>query len=93
MTHVYPGSDPRWLMVGEPGSRPEGIPATVASLVIRVRLVPLTADHERTLARLMATCEALQSNCERLVRQVQDLLAEEAPAGRVRRRSSLPSRR
>lgn len=66
------------LATVEPVSTANAVAPTVASLGIQVHLVPMDVDRERDLACLMASCDALRAECERLVRQVQDLLGEGA---------------
>lgn len=60
-------------------------PPTVASIGMHVRLVP--ADADRDVARLIASCDALRAECERLHRQVQDLLHEDAREPEARSRA------
>jgi hypothetical protein len=50
---------------------------TVASLGLQVRLIPTDQDQERELARLIASCEILRSECERLFGQIVELLNKE----------------
>jgi hypothetical protein len=50
---------------------------TVASLGVQVRLIPIDPDRERELARLIASCEILRNECERLFRRTIELLNEE----------------
>jgi hypothetical protein len=68
---------PRWHQLAlqklAPGKA--GAP-TVASL--GVRLVPIDVGRERELAKLIASCEILQDECERLFQRIVDLLADEA---------------
>jgi hypothetical protein len=47
---------------------------TVASLGVRVRLVPIDLDRESKLARLIASGETLRLEWESLFQQVVDLL-------------------
>ena len=49
---------------------------TVASLGLQVRLMPIDQDREKELARLIASCEILRNECERLFRQIVELLNE-----------------
>ena len=49
---------------------------TIASL--GVRLVPVESGRERQLATLIASCEILRDECERLVKRIADLLEIEA---------------
>ena len=51
--------------------------ATVASLGVRVRLVPLDADRESKLARLIASGETLRLEWESLFQQIVDLLSDD----------------
>jgi hypothetical protein len=44
---------------------------------VRVRLVPIDADRESKLARLIASGEALRLEWESLFQQVVDLLSED----------------
>jgi hypothetical protein len=53
-----------------------GVP-TVASLGIQVRLIPMGHERERELARLIASCEILRNECERMFRRTVDLLNED----------------
>jgi hypothetical protein len=50
---------------------------TVASLGIQVRLISTDWDREKDLARLIASCETLRNECERLFGQIVELLNEE----------------
>jgi hypothetical protein len=68
-----------------PGTR------TVASLGKRVRLIPADPDREQHLASLLAACETLRADCERLFRQIADLLQEDALQEQGRARSARPS--
>jgi hypothetical protein len=49
---------------------------TVASL--GVHLVPIAAGRERQVAKLIASCEILRDECERLFQRIADLLEDEA---------------
>jgi hypothetical protein len=64
---------------------------TVASLKIRVHLIPADAERERQLASLMTACETLRADCERLFRQIAELLQEDALQEQGRARSARPS--
>ncbi|WP_147707150.1 hypothetical protein [Microvirga massiliensis] len=50
---------------------------TVASLGLQVRLIPIDQHRERELERLIASCEILRTECERLFRRTIELLYEE----------------
>jgi hypothetical protein len=39
--------------------------------------MPIDQDRERDLARLIAACEILRNECERLFRQIVELLNED----------------
>lgn len=52
-------------------------PATVASLGVRVRLVPVDDDRERRLKILIKACERLRREWERLLVLASDELREE----------------
>ena len=52
--------------------------ATVASLGIRVRLVPADADRASELARLIMACDTLSAQQRRLLQRIKDILAESA---------------
>ncbi len=65
--------------------------ATVASLGVRVRLVPLDADRESKLARLIASGETLRLEWESLVLQIVDLLRDDVRGVQDSDRSSSPS--
>jgi hypothetical protein len=55
-----------------------------------VRLVPVDADRERQIASLIASCETLRAEWERLFQRVVDLLNNDERQGRDNdRRSSL----
>lgn len=47
---------------------------TVASTGIQVRLVPVDPKSEAGIASLIASCEALRAECERLFERIIDLL-------------------
>jgi hypothetical protein len=47
---------------------------TVASLGLRVRLVPAARERERAVADLITSCERLRGEWEALFQQVIDLL-------------------
>lgn len=49
--------------------------STVASLGVRLRLIPNERDQE--LARLIRSCEVLRAESERLFRRIIDLLDED----------------
>jgi hypothetical protein len=53
-----------------------GVP-TVASLGVQVRLIPMDQDRDKELARLIASCENLRNECERLFRRIVELLNED----------------
>jgi len=57
-------------------------PPTVASLGLRVRLIPVDADREGKLARLIASGETLRLEWESLFQQVVELLQEDVRAVR-----------
>ena len=65
--------------------------ATVASLGVRVRLVPLDADRESKLARLIASGETLRLEWESLLRQIIDLLSDDVRGVQDKDSSSGPS--
>jgi hypothetical protein len=50
---------------------------TVASLGVQVRLIPINQNRERELERLIASCEILRTECERLFLRTIKLLHEE----------------
>jgi hypothetical protein len=50
---------------------------TVASLGVQVRLIPIDQDRERELAQLIAACESLRNDCERLFRRIVEVLNED----------------
>ena len=49
---------------------------TVASLGVQVRLIPVDQDREKELAKLIAACEILRNECERLLCRIVELLNE-----------------
>jgi hypothetical protein len=53
-----------------------GVP-TVASLGVQVRLIPIDQDREKELAKLIAACESLRNECERLFCRIVELLNED----------------
>jgi hypothetical protein len=53
---------------------------TVASLGIRVRLVPADADRVQKLAGLRASCELLRADWDRLIHQFMEILDQEDEA-------------
>ena len=61
--------------VTQPGNDRKGIP-TVASLGLQVRLVRVGADRESEISELIAACETLRAEWERLFQRVIDLLNE-----------------
>ena len=64
---------------------------TVASLGIQVRLTPVDPNRERQLASLLAACEILRAECERLFQRIADLIDEDALRGQGRGHSSRSS--
>jgi hypothetical protein len=76
-------------MTGAPRPRPKKLaalghtsasegPPTVASLGVRAHLVPVDLERERQLRDLIASCETLRTEWERLFQRVIALLDEEA---------------
>ncbi len=65
--------------------------ATVASLGVHARLVPIDADRESKLARLIASGETLRLEWESLFQQVVDLLSEDLRSVQDTDSSSSPS--
>jgi hypothetical protein len=64
---------------------------TVASLGMRVHLAPADVERERRLRDLIASCETLRAEWERLFQQVIALLDEETSIARdISRPSPLP---
>lgn len=61
----------------EPSSQPGALPATVASLGIRAHLVAADPDRERQRSDLIAACERLRAEWERLLRQIIDHLGDD----------------
>jgi hypothetical protein len=49
----------------------------VASLGVQVRLIPIDQKREKELAKLIADCESLRNDCERLFRRIVELLNED----------------
>ena len=64
--------------VTQPNNDRKGIP-TVASLGLQVRLIPVSADRESEISDLIAACETLRAEWERLFQRVIDLLNEDNP--------------
>jgi hypothetical protein len=62
---------------------------TIASLGIRVRLIPVDPERERTVADLIASLETLQAEWARLFQQLIALLPEDG--GRIRDTDRPPS--
>jgi hypothetical protein len=62
-------------------------PATVASLGVQARLVPVDPARDQELAGLIARCDAVFREWERLVRQAVHLLGYDPAAGSGRTRS------
>jgi hypothetical protein len=63
--------------VGSADTLPSSATPTVASLGIRVRLVPADDDRAQQLASLRASCELLRADWERLIRQFLEILDRE----------------
>ena len=90
-------------MTRAPGPHPDGVqaasqdlsdnvsPPMVASLGVRVRLVPADRDQERQLDDLIASFRILSAEWELLFQQVINTLSEGAPV-REGKRPSPPSR-
>ncbi len=55
-----------------------GVP-TVASLGVRARLVRAEPDRQEEVVHLIAACETLRAEWERLFQRVIDLLSEDDP--------------
>ncbi len=55
-----------------------GVP-TVASLGVRVRLVPAESDRQKEIAHLIAACKTLRAEWERLFQHLIALLNEDDP--------------
>jgi len=68
---------PRQPSVSEP-TRPRAGAITVASLGVRVRLVPAEGDRARDLARLITACETLSAEQRHLLQRIKDILSESA---------------
>ncbi|MBM6583348.1 hypothetical protein ILT44_24400 [Microvirga sp. BT689] len=63
------------------GPDPRTSPATVASLGVQARLVPVDPARDQELAHLIARCSAVFREWERLVRQAVHLLGYNPAAG------------
>jgi hypothetical protein len=72
---------PKMPTVSERASDRAGAP-TVASLGVQARLVRVDPNRERDIADLVASCEILRIEWERLFRRVVDLLGEELRSNR-----------
>lgn len=55
--------------------------ATVASLGVRVQLVPAGSAREHRLKDLIASCETLRTEWECLFQRIMDLLSDDAQSG------------
>jgi hypothetical protein len=64
---------------------------TVASLGVQVRLAPVDPDREREVADLIAACERLRHEWDRLLTRVVDRLREEVCDDCGDRRSHPPA--
>jgi hypothetical protein len=90
MTSIQRPCQPPSAVIGEPRSSARDSPPTVATLGIRVRLVPVATASEGDVADLRASCEAVRVECERLVQICDRLLADlDASARGQSPRSSL----
>ncbi|MBL0406251.1 hypothetical protein JKG68_20025 [Microvirga aerilata] len=67
------------------GAGEQDPPATVASLGVQARLVPIDPARDHELASLIARCDAVFREWERLVRQAVHLLGNDPAAGSGRR--------
>ena len=67
------------------------IAPTIASLGVRVRLVPVDPERERDIADLIASLETLHAEWERRFRRLIALLQEDGRGGRGSDRPSSPS--
>ncbi len=68
-------------------------PATVASLGVQARLVPVDPARDHELASLIARCDAVFREWERLVRRAVHLLGYDPSARSERDRSEADSHR
>jgi len=83
---------PRQPQVSEPARLRAGA-ATVASLGVRVRLVPADADRASELARLIMACDTLSAEQRRLLQRIKGILSESARHGGDRDRTVASSDR
>ncbi len=66
----------RTSSVIQPDNDLKGVP-TVACLGLRVRLVHVSADRESEVSELIAACETLRAEWERLFQRVIEILNED----------------
>jgi hypothetical protein len=77
MPNAYTGSRPETASLSQsPPHDPAAL--TVASLGVRVHLAPANVEREHQLRDLIASCETLRTEWERLFQRVIALLDEEA---------------
>ncbi len=62
--------------VTQPGNDRKGVP-TVASLGLQVRLTRVVADRKSEISELIAACETLRAEWERLFQRVIEILNED----------------
>lgn len=89
MTNASHQNDLRPVIVVVPGPTIDNAPVTVASLGIRLHVIP-DRDAWRDWAYGLATCGGVPADCEALLRQVLDRFAE-AHDDRACSQSSRPS--
>lgn len=85
MTNASHQNGPRPVMVVVSGSTTGNAPLTVASLGIRLHVIPTDGDLWRKFVHGLRACEAVPAECEPLLRQVIDQLAKTRDAEDCRR--------